>query len=257
MNVFTCADDVGAMMTCIYEAYASRLGHRNIRLELEPVSQLELFCQYRHIDYDEKKASSVIHSIRKKISLEAWQLIYQTALSWRQDRLDCIYRFLLLGFHYGASVTEMLQHPAVSRLFALSRKVCNEAHLFREFVRFCAAGSNVLVSHIEPKCNILTLIAPHFSDRMPSENWILIDDTRKIAVVQPANQRFYLTNLSDSELERLMRLEKDDGISLLWKEFFHSIAIEQRRNCQCQRTLMPLWYRSHMTEFSHTTDSAP
>ena len=39
MTVFTCSDEWEAMMTCIYRAWESGLGHRNIRLELESVLQ--------------------------------------------------------------------------------------------------------------------------------------------------------------------------------------------------------------------------
>lgn len=46
MTVFTCRDNWEDILTCIYEAWASGKGHRNIRLELEPVSQQELFCEY-------------------------------------------------------------------------------------------------------------------------------------------------------------------------------------------------------------------
>ena len=35
----------------------------------------------------------------------------------------------------------------------------------------------------------------------------------------------------------------------LWKVFFKSIGIEQRKNPRCQRNMLPLWYRKHMTEF--------
>ena len=33
MTVFTCEDNFDAMMTCVYEAWASRLGHSNIKIE--------------------------------------------------------------------------------------------------------------------------------------------------------------------------------------------------------------------------------
>lgn len=249
MTIFTCNDDFGSMMTCIYEAYASRLGHKNIRLQLEPVYEPELFCDYRHIDYNKEKADSVVRSIQKKISWEAWTTVYRAAMSFREDRLDCIYRFLLLGFHYGSSITKQLTHPAVSELFTICRKVMNEAHLFREFTRFSSIGNQILVSHIEPKCNVLSLIAPAFADRMPSEHWMIIDDTRKTAVVHPADQSYYLTELSEHELEQLRHTEQNDQFTDLWKEFFDAITIQPRSNKKCQRTMMPLWYRKHMTEF--------
>ena len=75
-TIFTCKDQFDDMMTCIYDAWASRLGHSNIRLKTEPVGNLELFCEYRHVDSDPEKTASVIRSIQKKISPYAYSMIY-------------------------------------------------------------------------------------------------------------------------------------------------------------------------------------
>ena len=105
-------------------------------------------------------------------------MIYEAAMSDAEDKLDTIYRFMVAGFHYGAHVVDFLQEPVVMRMFELKRKVGNEAHFHVEFIRFANMPGDVLVSHIEPKSNVLTLVAPHFSDRLPSENWMIIDDKR-------------------------------------------------------------------------------
>ncbi|MDD3185356.1 MAG: TIGR03915 family putative DNA repair protein [Anaerostipes sp.] len=248
MTVFVCEDTFDAMMTCIYEAWSSRLGHSNVKLKAQPIGNYELFCEYRHIETDDTKTQSVIRSIQKKISFQAYLMIYRAAMSDAQDKLDAIYRFVIAGFHYGSHVTDFLQEPVVMRIFELSRKVSNEAHFFREFVRFANMNHNVLVSHIEPKSNVLTMIAPHFCDRLPSENWMIIDDTRNLAIVHPSDQDYYLTSLSPTELRELSKETQDPFIDL-WKGFFEHIGIKERKNPRCQRNMMPIWYRKHMTEF--------
>ncbi len=35
-------------------------------------------------------------------------------------------------------------------------------------------------------------VSLHFADRMPSENWMIIDDNRKKAVVHPVNNKKYV-----------------------------------------------------------------
>ena len=59
ITVFTCEDQFDDMMTCIYDAWASRLGHSNVRLLTEPLGTPELFCTYRHVDAQPEKAESV------------------------------------------------------------------------------------------------------------------------------------------------------------------------------------------------------
>ncbi len=67
MTVFTVKIILMQMMTCVYEAWASRLGHSNIKLKTEPIGNLELFCDYRHVDADPEKTASVVRSIKSKI----------------------------------------------------------------------------------------------------------------------------------------------------------------------------------------------
>lgn len=109
------------------------------------------------------------------------------------------------------------------RLFELDRKVSNEAHYFKEFIRFASYENRVLVSHIEPKSNVLSLVSPYFSDRLPSENWMIIDDGRRFAMVHPADQECYLTSLSPDEMRELSQ-KPDDAFVDLWKGFLLTSA---------------------------------
>lgn len=252
MVIFTCCDDFEAMMTCIYDAWAARLGHSNIRLQTEPVGNLELFCEYHHIDADKEKVQKVIRSIQSKISWEAYYMVYTASMSFHPDKLDIIYRFLIFGFAYGKKVLQMLGNPAIVSIFELNRKVQNEAHQFREFIRFSRLENQVLFSVIEPKCNVLTLLAPHFADRMPSEDWMITDKTRLLSIVHPKDQDYFLTPVTPQELA-YMEASKEhyDPYVSLWKTFFKSVSIDARANYRCQRNFLPLWYRKNMTEFQN------
>lgn len=250
MIVFTCYDDFESMMTCIYDAWAARLGHSNIRLQTEPVGNLELFCEYRHIESDKEKAKKVIRSIRSKICPEAYSMIYTSAMSFQPDKLDIIYRFLVIGFAYGKQTLNMLGNPFVASFFELNRKVQNESHQFREFIRFSRLENGVLFSVIEPKCSVLTLLAPHFAERMPSENWMITDKTRLLSIVHPKDKSYFLTPITPQELAYMDDSKTHlDLYSSLWKTFFQSVSIEARINARCQRNFLPLWYRRNMTEF--------
>ena len=253
MVVFTCKDRFDDMMTCIYEAWASHLGHNNIKLRTEPLGTMELFCEYRHVEADKEKTESVIRTIQQKISFHAYQMVYHAAMAAdEEEKLDSIYRFLMLGFHYGRKILDSLQNPIVMKIFELEQKASNEAHIFRECIRFTEMNHHILVGIISPKCDVVTLLAPHFVDRLPSEDWMIIDDNRRTAVVHPADQPYYLTSLSEEEMSEFLAREsaaKDtDSMTALWKTFFQTIGIKERKNPVCQRNLIPLWYRKHMSE---------
>ncbi len=248
MIVYTCGESFEEMLTCVYEALQSRAARDQVRLQLEPVWQQEMFCEYMHVDGDNVRAKQMARAIREKISYEAYRQVYLAAMSYKEERLDAIYRFLDLGFSVGSALTDMLARPEVAWILELSRKSANEASYFREFTRFVQVGK-VYVAHIEPKCNVTAVSAEHFADRMPSEYWIMLDDRRGIAAVHPKDRPFYMTVLTEREQNALREMARGDIYTDLWKEFFRSTGIEKRKNEKCQRGHMPLWYRKHATEF--------
>lgn len=252
MLVFTCENNFEDMMCCIFTAWESAIknGHSNIKLLCEPIAQRTLFDEYIHVDYDEDKFEKVCRSIRNKISHKAMYLIYCASLSIEEDALDSIYRFLILGFKVGAEVTKYYNNPAVMRLFEIKRKVSNEAHFFVEFVRFNSINNALYVSHIEPHNDVLYFVGEHFADRMPSEYWIIIDDTRNKAIIHPKDGENEIRLLSEEECAILKQTESvEDEYTVMWRSFFDTIAISQRENRKCQRNLMPIWLRKHATEF--------
>ena len=103
---------------------------------------------------------------------------------------------------------------------------------------------------MEPKGNVVALVAGHFADRMPSEDWMIIDDGRGLGVIHPKNEPFYVTEFRAEEMERLRQTEQQEDLyTKMWKEFFYTIAVEKRENPGCQRNMFPLRYRKHVTEF--------
>lgn len=251
ITVFTCENDLASMLTCMYEAMNSRLGFANIRLQTEPFEDINLFERYIHVDADEEKANIVRDTISRRVSEYFFSELAYCAGAYEADTLDIIYRMMLLGLHYGPSAFDMYQYKEVVRFREIAGRYGREANSFLEFVRFNRVGtSDVYVSHIEPKSHVLVPIAEHFSDRMPSEHWMIVDDAHREAAVHPINSHYYLVTLNDLEFERLKETEKyNDGFTNLWQHYFDHIAIKERANYRCQLNHFPLWKRKHVTEF--------
>lgn len=250
MRVYSCEHNWEAMLTCIYVAWSSGLGHKNIKLELEPLGQCELFTEYIHVDADTSKAESVMDSVNKKISPFVYNELAYAAMAYEKDVLDNIYRVMILGFAFGPNVLDMVQYRDISRNREIRTRLGKEACRFKEVVRFHEVRQDMYVAHIEPKSKIAVTLGPAFEDRMPSENWIIVDDIHKEAVFHAKNEPFFLRNLDSEEYDKLLESEKaNDEYTDLWKVFFDSIAIKERTNPRCQKNLIPLWTRKHAVEF--------
>ena len=250
MFIYTCEPTIEAMLTCIYEAWSSKRGHQNIKLQLEPIEQLTLFDEYIHVDADEKKVTKVMDSVCQKISPTFYQKLIYTAIAYEDDAFDNIYRCMILGFAYGPSALEMVQYRDIMRNQLIRKRLGREVNRFQEIMRFHQIG-NVYVAHFEPKSRIAIALGPIFEDRMPSEHWMIIDDIHKEAIIHSKDQHFFMQHLSVEELERLKQTELiNDEFTDMWAAFFNSITIEERINPSCQMNHFPLWARKHAVEFN-------
>lgn len=250
MFYYMCEPEPVAMFSCIYEAWASARGHQNIRLCVEPISQYTLFDTYIHVESDESKAEKVIRAMQTQLSYAFYEEISYMTLSTQEDALDIIYRVMILGFAYGPQALSMYQYREVVRFWEIRKRVKREVHLFPEFLRFVSLKGGLLIGHFEPRDRVLIPVSWSFEDRMPSENWVIVDDTHQIAVVHQADKESVIKVLTDEELLKLKDAEKHkDVFTQRWQIFFDNIAIKERSNSACQRTLFPKWMRKHVTEF--------
>lgn len=251
MTYYTCLPEWEAMLSCIYEAWVSKKGHQNIKLLLEPIEQYTMFDEYIHVDSDFQKAYKVIDAVNLKISTYFYRELLYSSMAYEDDVLDNIYRCMILGFAYGPEALNMVQYKDIMRNQMIRTRVGKEVNRFQEFIRFHLVNDKVYVAHFEPKSRIAVALGAIFSDRMPSEYWMIIDDVHHEAVVHPKDGEFYLRKLTDEELGRLIETEnQNDEYTDMWKDFFNSIAIEERKNEKCQRNLFPIWTRKHAVEFS-------
>ena len=257
MRIFLCEDDFEWILCGIYDAW--RVGdHSQTRIELRDTCQRELFCQYTEVKREKEKAEKVIRSVKRKLSDAYFYRFYQVFLSCALDKADVMYRMLIKGFSLGVRALDMLQDPDMARAFELARAVGRESHFFTEFLRFEKVRNDIYAARIEPKNNVLPVIADHFSDRLNPEHFFIYDGTRGEAVIHPAGNPWFLLKLSPKEWREIFqemrkqyhsRREPQEDYQELWRLFVDTIAVDGRINPKLQRQMMPYRYRGHMPEF--------
>lgn len=253
-HIYLCDNSIDGIFTAIYQAWSSRYGHANIKIEEKcegsKYSNIELFAEYIPVTTDSILSSKVAKSIQEKISQEAYEMVCYVALSDYTGKADLIYRFLILGFAVGRTIVEHLSNEVVNRMLHIRKNVWNEMHHFLGFLRFSEQGNGLLTSVIHPKNNILTLITPHFADRLPNERFMIYDGNRNLATFHVPGASWILAQVADVDMEKLKELSvQEDEYRDLWKAFFKHIAIQERYNYKLQRNNLPIRFRADMTEF--------
>lgn len=253
-KIYICDNSIDGILTAVYIAWSSGYDHSNIKIEERQddgnYSNLQLFSEYMIVETDLLKALKVSESIKKKISIEVYEMVCCVALSDYIGKADLIYRFLILGFHFGAKIIEQLSNEIVNKVFFVNKNVNNERHHLLGFLRFSEQDNGLLTAVIHPKNNVITLITPHFVDRLPMERFVIFDGNRKLATLHVPGKDWILTRIPEFDQLHIDEFSFDeDEYRDLWKIFFHSIAIKERANKKLQRNNMPLRFRGDMTEF--------
>ena len=117
------------------------------------------------------------------------------------------------------------------------------------------------MAFMQPKAQLLPVLAPHFADRLPGENWVIVDVAHgQLAVHQRQTSWGYCCGMPrwQENRWRCLRGRNDcrGGVLFgrLWKEFCSSIAIAGRNNPALQNQLLPVRFRPFMTEFCKNID---
>ena len=249
--VFVCENTFEGILTAIYDAYYSRMDENMTGVCTLDNQSYEFATDYVMVDTDLNKAESVKKAIADKISFKVLKDLYSVFLSCEAGRGEIIYRFLRVAFKMGKRVEGHLTDDWVRIVDKISRRVNREAHRLLGFIRFRELESGILLARIKPDNNVLEIIAPHFNDRMPEENWIIYDYKRGRACIHKRHKGFFITeDMPEIFFTFLDNAEDDNLYADLWKTFFESIAIKERENLGLQKKNLPMKYWDDIIEMN-------
>ncbi len=232
-------------LTAIYESYYNSKKPELILTEENYVA--DLFSEPVYIITDENKSVKVYNSLREKLTSQFIRNVFYVFLSEEEEAPTLLYHYIRKGFIMGPKIDLCLKDPEVLKVQKLQKKVTYECHRMLGFIRFSSLKPNLLYSAMEPDYNILSIIVPHFTKRLSSENFIIHDVKREIAAMYNKDQ-YVITPFQYSSYLALKTYSAQDEYELLWQEYFKNIAIAKRANPRLQKRCMPLRYWKHMLE---------
>ncbi len=249
-----CEDSIEGIFTGIYDAYALREGHEHVHIQAGEEDNYRLFAAYLYIQPNPVKTDKVARTLRSRLGEDAYLSICRAAASYnREEKGEAIYRTVIDGITAGSGrrVMENLRNPYVVKTFELARYTANEAHYETEFIRFRELEQGILYAVIGPKNSVIPFIMPHFSDRLPIENFMIYDENHGLFGVHPAKGDWYLVSEPDGfTKENLQWSHKEKQYQELFTMFHRTIGIKERENSGLQRQMCPLRYQEYMMEFA-------
>lgn len=229
-------------LCCVFECFRAK--ELPVSIQSWEEDQQSLFG-WKEIPTQKELADRVERSIPRKISPQALHLVREGFLTCLPDREMALLRFLLMGYKVGTKVTKFTTHPVVHTLEKGVLTLRNEAHHTLEFLRFSDTGE-FLAARIAPNNRVLPLVAPHFCDRLPSENFVIYDGNHGMGFLHRADSSGEFFHADQVELPQPG--EEERRWRELWKAFYRTIAVEDRENPTLRRNLCPKRYWPLMTE---------
>ena len=195
---------------------------------------------YLKLDYDTKE-------FIRLIGKENFKIIYYVYLSNDENKELIMFYFALNSYIYKEKVIYKRNLNCVNKALKIFNYVKRENHRFKGFTRFKELKNNIWYAEINPDNNIIEILSLHFKKRLKNEIWIIKDINRKI--ISLYNKKEYI--ILNEEEYQLIGLEfsyNELEIEKLWKSFYHTIGIKERKNNRCRLNLMPKKYWPYIVE---------
>lgn len=211
-----------------------------------------LFEHSQWVESDPAKSQRVWEGIQNKCGIEIANMVHLAFLSPKELIPTQINQYLRLLFAHPEQSKNIL-NPIVQSIFDTARQVRHEAHRFQGFVRFRQAKDGFLYAIIDPECDIIDILHPHFQRRYPNESWMIVDSQRGKGV---RFEKGLLTpffcdpaQLPQNDLASAqLAAEGEDVWVLLWKNYYNAVNISERKNTKLMLRCLPRKYWKYLPE---------
>ena len=188
---------------------------------------------------------SLNDKVLEKIDKLILKYIYDVFISDDKNKEIIIFYFYKNYLKYGIKVINMFNLKCVINVRKISKYVRHESHKYKGFIRFRELKNNILYAEIEPINNILFLVSNHFKNRLKNEYWIIKDNKYNLISIYDKNS---FKILNDIYLKDINFSNDEKDTQNMWKTFYNTIGIKERKNDRCRMNFMPKRYWKYILE---------
>ena len=202
------------------------------------------------IDLNLNSKMNNLNDFIDKFSLDIIHTVYYVFLSENENKELIIYYFLKNALKYKNSIYLHRNLRCVNMANDISNYVGREAHKLKGFLRFKLLKNNFYYAEVNPTNNIISILSNHFKKRLKNEFWLIKDVNRNIYALYDKKNVYYLTDKEVISLNLEISSE-EEKFEDLWKNFFETISIKERKNLKVQRNFMPKKYWNYILEMEN------
>ncbi len=245
---FTYDGTYEGLLSAIFEAY--RLKAYPTDIVPEDAYQPGLFAERLSVSTNPEWAERVRKGFISKTSKDGERLLYRCFLSEQLGVEMLVFHFIKTAMASQGNIEHNYLDPKILELHQINKKIGREVHRMHAFVRFAETRDGLYVSLIEPDFNVLPLIGKHFIERYPAQQWLIYDNRRNFGLFWDEKKAEFVT-FSEQEHHRLtddLLTDVEADYQELWKSYFKSVDIPERRNLKLHLQHVPKRYWKYLVE---------
>ena len=229
-------------LSLVYEVYYKKLKPTKI---YKTIPNEIIFEEILEIQTSEENSTKVLKAIKTKFPKPIVEKILNIFMCDSRAFEVALLEFIIIGFKDTKQLFN-INNSSVFYLSNLEKELFKNVHKMYAFVRFEELDDDTLYAKLECKFNVVYFLAKHFLKRFNNQNFIIHDINRKIAFTKTKDDYSIQEVAFFDEPNYSINEEK---FQKLWKRFFKGVTIEERINPKLQQQLIPLIYRTYMSEF--------
>lgn len=236
------------LLTVVFTVFSERRAVLSVVRDRTELA--DLFADVREVRTDDAFAARVSNRARSLLGEARVRDLRCCHMAERADVDRMIADLLLLAFTGGA--VDDPRDPVVLGLRQWRKRISHEKHHMEAFVRFQENTDGVWTALIEPMYDVLPLIAKHFRDRYADMEWLIADRLRAYGlhhcrgIVRPVE--LYHGSETTLPAPHVEAAANERAYVQLWKTYFRSVDIPERRNRKAQMRHMPKRHWRHIIE---------
>jgi probable DNA metabolism protein len=244
------------LLSCVFRAFQFK--EFDVNIMTTDCVQSGLFDETIVVESNEVQAQRVWQGLKQKVSAQGIRNFYYTFLSEQTVAFQHLFNFSVYAFQSQRPIDRDYGHVDVLGLAQWAKQVGREKHRMEAFVRFKKCQDGLFLSLVRPDFNVLPLIERHFKSRYQDQKWLIYDEKRNYGIYYDLD-KIHQVHMNVFEIDQTIQtgfsqsfsIELDDEEVLydqLWKDYFHSVNIQARKNVKLHIQYVPTRYWRYMNE---------
>ena len=243
MIIFLTEKSLSGILSALYRAFTLNVFPDDVKEKSFPCRTLT--DEYITINGDPNGEKRVKDAVLKYGGERSLSAVKVCLLSCDENALKYAFGFLKLTLNNKQCELENLSEKAVADFLYCTNKVLFERHRFTGFLRFKETENGILYAPYSPDNDITRLLMPHFISRLSLIPFVIHDLKRKTVGISDG-KTFKMINTDAVADLRLSDDEKD--CERLFRSYYNSVNIKERKNLKQQDNFLPRRYRKNMPE---------